>query len=66
MEIGRLFEEDDPLKERFPIKLDYVSVVDAMMTIEKVEIEGETLTIAHERKDGTVARVTFFPKVLKQ
>ena len=66
VEIGRLFEEDDQLKERFPIELEYVSVVDARMTVKKVEIESGVLIVAHERADGTVARETFFPKILKQ
>jgi hypothetical protein len=66
VEIGRLFEEDDQLKERFPINLEYVSVVDAMMTIEKVEIEGGALIVSHRRKDGSVVRESFLPKILQR
>jgi hypothetical protein len=66
VEIGRLFEEDDQLKERFPINLEYVSVVDAVMTIEEVEIEGAVLIVAHSRKDGSVARESFLPRILQR
>jgi len=66
VEIGRLFEEDDALKERFPIDLEYRSAVDAVLTIEEVAIEGRALTVAHRRQDGSLARRTFSPVILQR
>ena len=65
VEIGRLFDLTSA-KERFPIALEYVSAVDARMTIEKVDIKGKELVVTHTRRDGSLAVERFLPDLLER
>jgi len=66
VEIGRPFQQGHASKERFPIDLDPAPAGDARMTIEKVDIEGEVVTVSHRRQDGTLAYESIRPRLLQR
>ena len=65
VEVGRVFTPEVD-QERFLLPLEYVSAVDARMTIDSVEIQGPALSVAHRKADGSLARVQFFPELLSE
>ena len=63
VEVGRLFSPETE-KERFLLPLEYTSVVDALLTIEDVEIDGSALYVTHRKADGSLDRVRLLPELL--
>ncbi len=63
VEVGRLFSPETE-KQRFPLPLEYTSVVDASLTIEDVEIDGSALYVTHRKADGSLDRVRLLPELL--
>ena len=65
VEVGLLFSPATE-NERFPLPLEYTSVVDARLTIEDVEIDGSALYVTHRKADGSLDRVRLLPRVLAE